>query len=62
MVGDLLILIPKSLNEFIAYVLDYDEDIEELQSALSLNRFRIGVSIRTARRARLKRKMIALPA
>jgi hypothetical protein len=29
MVGDLLVLIPKSINEFIAYVLDYDEDIEE---------------------------------
>ena len=39
MVGDLLILIPKSLNEFIAYVLDYDEDIEELQSALGVESF-----------------------
>ena len=39
MVGDLLVLIPKSLTEFIAYVLDYDEDIEELQSALGVEAF-----------------------
>ena len=39
MVGDLLVLIPKSLNDFIAYVLDYDEDIEELQSALGVESF-----------------------
>jgi hypothetical protein len=39
MVGDLLVLIPKSLNEFIAYVFDYDEDIEELQSALGVESF-----------------------
>jgi type II restriction enzyme len=39
MVGDLLVLIPKSLDEFIAYVLDYDEDIEELQSTLGVESF-----------------------
>lgn len=39
MVGDLLVLIPRSINEFIAYVLDYDEDIEELQSALGVEAF-----------------------
>lgn len=39
MVGDLLILIPKSPHEFLAYVLDYDEDIEELQSALGVETF-----------------------
>jgi hypothetical protein len=39
MVGDLLVLIPKSLDEFLAYVLDYDEDIEELQSALGVESF-----------------------
>lgn len=35
-VGSLLVLIPKSLNEFLAYVLDYDEDIEEIQSSLGV--------------------------
>jgi hypothetical protein len=39
MVGDLLVLIPKSLNEFIAYVFDSDEDIEELESALGVESF-----------------------
>jgi hypothetical protein len=39
MVGDLLVLIPRTLNDFIAYVLDYDEDIEELQSALGVESF-----------------------
>ncbi|MDZ4800422.1 MAG: type II restriction endonuclease [Bryobacteraceae bacterium] len=39
MVGDLLVLIPKSRDEFIAYVLDYDEDIEDLQSALGVEAF-----------------------
>ena len=39
MVGDLLVLIPKSPGEFVAYVLDYDEDIEELQSALGVESF-----------------------
>jgi hypothetical protein len=38
-VGDLLVLIPKSLNEFIAYVLDFDDDIEEIQSALGVEAF-----------------------
>jgi type II restriction enzyme len=38
-VGDLLVLIPKSLNEFIAYVLDFDEDIEEIQSSLGVEAF-----------------------
>jgi hypothetical protein len=39
MVGDLLVFIPKSRKDFIAYVLDYDEDIEELQSALGVESF-----------------------
>lgn len=34
--GDLLVLIPKSENQFIAYVLDLDEDIEEIQAALGI--------------------------
>lgn len=38
-VGDLLVLIAKSPDEFIAYVLDYDEDIEEVQSALGVEAF-----------------------
>lgn len=35
-VGDLLVLIPKSLTEFNAYVLDLDEDIEEIQATLGV--------------------------
>jgi type II restriction enzyme len=35
-VGDLLVLIPKSDTEFIAYVLDNDEDIEEIQASLGV--------------------------
>lgn len=35
-VGDLLVLVPKSTSEFIAYVLDLDEDIEEIQAALDV--------------------------
>lgn len=38
-VGDLLVLIAKSQDEFLAYVLDYDEDIEEIQSALGVEAF-----------------------
>lgn len=38
-VGDLLVLIAKSRDEFLAYVLDYDEDIEEIQSALGVEAF-----------------------
>jgi hypothetical protein len=38
-VGDLLVLIPKSLNEFFAYVLDFDEDIEEIQASLGVEAF-----------------------
>lgn len=34
--GNLLVLIPTSANEFIAYVLDIDEDIEEIQAALGV--------------------------
>lgn len=34
--GDLLVLIPKSINEFTAYVLDLDEDIEEIQAVLGI--------------------------
>jgi type II restriction enzyme len=35
-VGDLLVLIPKSLIRFHAYVFDTEEDIEELQSSLGV--------------------------
>jgi len=35
-VGSLLVLIPKSLEVFLAYVLDFDEDIEEIQSSLGV--------------------------
>jgi hypothetical protein len=35
-VGDLLVLIPKTETEFLAYVLDLDEDIEEIQAALGV--------------------------
>lgn len=38
-VGDLLILIPKTLNEWTAYVLDHEEDIEQIQSALGVESF-----------------------
>jgi len=38
-VGDLLVLIPKTQKEFIAYVLDYDDDIEEIQTALGVEAF-----------------------
>lgn len=38
-VGDLLVLIARSRDEFLAYVLDYDEDIEEMQSALGVEAF-----------------------
>lgn len=34
--GNLLVLIPKNASEFIAYVLDIDEDIEEIQAALGV--------------------------
>jgi len=35
-VGSLLVLIPKTISEFCAYVLDLDEDIEEIQAALGV--------------------------
>jgi len=35
-VGGLLVLIPKTISEFYAYVLDLDEDIEEIQAALGV--------------------------
>jgi type II restriction enzyme len=35
-VGNLLVLIPKGASEFSAYVLDREEDIEELQAALGV--------------------------
>ena len=35
-VGNLFILIPVSLQEFRAYVLEYDEDIDEFQAALGI--------------------------
>lgn len=34
--GDLLVIIPKTLNEFNAYVLDEDEDFEEIQASLGV--------------------------
>ena len=39
-VGDLLILIPRTDADFLAYVLDLDEDIEEIQSALGVEAFK----------------------
>ena len=39
-VGGLLVLIPKTLSEFYAYVLDLDEDIEEIQAALGVELIR----------------------
>lgn len=36
MVGNLLVLIPKTMDEFLAYVLDLDEDIEEIQASLGV--------------------------
>jgi type II restriction enzyme len=38
-VGDLLVLIPKGNESFAAYVLDSDEDIEEIRAALGLETF-----------------------
>jgi len=38
-IGDLLVLIPKNEEEFFAYVLDLDEDVEEIQSALGVEAF-----------------------
>ena len=35
-VGDLLVLIPRTLHEFIAHVLDLEEDIDEIQAALGI--------------------------
>lgn len=39
-VGGLLVLIPKTLSEFFGYVLDYDDDIEEIQAALGVELIR----------------------
>lgn len=36
-VGNLLVLIPKTDTEFLAYVLDLDEDIEEIQAVLGVD-------------------------
>lgn len=35
-VGNLLVLIPKSYDEFVAYVLDLEEDFDEIQTALGV--------------------------
>lgn len=35
-VGNLLVIVPKSTDEFLAYVLDYEEDIEEVLHALGV--------------------------
>jgi hypothetical protein len=48
-VGDLLVLIGKSRDEFLAYVLDYDDDIEEIQSALGVEAFETGPAGRRGR-------------
>ncbi len=36
-IGDLLVIIPHTFGEFTAYVLDQDDDIEEVQTALGLD-------------------------
>lgn len=38
-VGDLLVLVPRSRDQFAAYVLDLDDDIEEIQAALGVGPF-----------------------
>lgn len=38
-VGDLLVLVPRTHDQFAAYVLDLDEDIEEIQAALGVEPF-----------------------
>ncbi len=38
-VGDLLVIIPKSTSEFFAYVLDDDDDIDEIITALGVSPF-----------------------
>lgn len=38
-VGDLLVLIPTRDTEFLAYILDLEEDIDEIQSALGIEAF-----------------------
>jgi len=48
-VGDLLVLIGKSRDDFLAYVLDYDDDIEEVQSALGVEAFETGSAGRRGR-------------
>jgi len=38
-VGDLLVLVPRNHHQFAAYVLDLDDDIEEIQAALGVESF-----------------------
>jgi hypothetical protein len=38
-VGDLLMLIPKTRNEFLAYIFDLDDDIEEVMASLGVEPF-----------------------
>lgn len=38
-VGDLLVLVPRTHDQFAAYVLDLDDDIEEIQAALGVEPF-----------------------
>lgn len=38
-VGDLLVLVPRNHHQFAAYVLDLDDDIEEIQAALGVELF-----------------------
>ncbi len=35
-VGDLLVLVPRTTDQFVAYVLDSDDDIEEIEAALGV--------------------------
>ena len=37
LVGALFVLIPKAIDEFIAYVIDHDDDIEDVQAGLDVN-------------------------
>jgi len=61
-VGSLLVLIPSALSEFYAYVLDYEEDIEEVQAVLGVELIRNwvayeeGVSIEETEDVCLNRK------
>jgi type II restriction enzyme len=42
-VGDLLVLIPQDPHNFLAYIIDLPEDIEDIQAALGVELFAVGV-------------------